>query len=60
MSAPGQGASRPGASATRISPKKLSKISKKLAIKKERPVLMNDLPLDAPPVECPPVYEVRN
>uniref|UniRef100_A0A915Q7B3 Oxysterol-binding protein n=1 Tax=Setaria digitata TaxID=48799 RepID=A0A915Q7B3_9BILA len=36
---------------------KLSKISKRLAIKKERPVLMNDLPPGAPPVECPPVYE---
>ncbi|VDN03735.1 unnamed protein product [Thelazia callipaeda] len=37
--------------------KKLSKISKKLTIKKERPVPMVDLPADAPPVDCPPVYE---
>ncbi|VDO15815.1 unnamed protein product [Brugia timori] len=60
MSAPHHGASGPNESAaTRITPpaKKLSKISKKLAIKKERLVPMNDLPLDAPPVDCPPVYE---
>lgn len=59
MSAPPHhGASKP----TRITPpvKKLSKISKKLAIKKERLALMNDLPLDAPPVDCPPIYEVQN
>uniref|UniRef100_A0A1I7VYD4 Oxysterol-binding protein n=1 Tax=Loa loa TaxID=7209 RepID=A0A1I7VYD4_LOALO len=52
-------ASASNMSTTRTTPptKKLSKISKKLAIKKERPVPMNDLPLDAPPVDCPPVYE---
>ncbi|VBB26864.1 unnamed protein product [Acanthocheilonema viteae] len=56
MSAPPYyGASRP---ARRNPPvKKLSKIRKKLAIKKERLVPINDLPLDAPPIDCPPIYE---
>lgn len=38
---------------------RLSRFSKKL-MKKEPPVPMNDLPPDAPPVECPPVYDVRS
>uniref|UniRef100_A0A0R3RIP4 Uncharacterized protein n=1 Tax=Elaeophora elaphi TaxID=1147741 RepID=A0A0R3RIP4_9BILA len=58
MSAPPHhGAPRPARSAP--PEKKFSKISKKLAIKKERLVPMGDLPLDAPPINCPPNYEVH-
>ncbi|VDM92128.1 unnamed protein product [Onchocerca ochengi] len=60
MSASRHGAPGPPTTSTKTPPtaKKKSKISKKLAIKKERLVPMNDLPRDAPPVECPPIYEV--
>lgn len=62
MSTSRHGASEPNTLTTRITPpvKKLSKISKKLAIKKERLIPMHDLPLDALPVDCPPIYEVSN